>query len=460
MANYVSAILRREEEVSVPPVKFEGYIGYENVATGDGRFIKADALEWNVSEDHPIPLMINKHDHSNHGGVVCGKMTHVSRTPSGEIYAYGEFDMSSEEGRHAAHLVRDKFLNGVSMDLRDAELEYNEEEGLFEMLFGGEVKFAKAGIAGAHIVAIPAFRDAYIREAAEFREWTREERNKAADSGVAMPDGSFPIADEQDLRNAIQANGRAKDIAAARAHIKKRAAAIGHSDLIPENWSTVALTAAGCIARPPAKFFTNPMFTAPAAVRITDDGLIYGHLALWDTPHTGFMGRDVYAPHCAENYKYFLLSPLTLDDGSEVKVGTIFTGGPHAPTTGNKDVGDYYASTSYQAATVVVGEDDFGIWVSGMVNQALSDAEVQLLRTSPLSGDWRDRGKGLRLEAILAVNKPGFPIVGEVKQEHYALCASGPMILSLRGKLDFVARELLVDRLHNLSGAWNNGLRV
>jgi hypothetical protein len=64
-----------------------------------------------------------------------------------------------------------------------------------------------------------------------------------------MPDGSFPIADEEDLHNAIQAIGRAKDPEAAKAHIKKRARALGKEALIPEGWSddTEALAAAGAV---------------------------------------------------------------------------------------------------------------------------------------------------------------------------------------------------------------------
>ncbi len=62
------------------------------------------------------------------------------------------------------------------------------------------------------------------------------EREKLASKGAAMPDGSYPIANVGDLKNAIQAIGRAKNPAAVKAHIKKRAAALGRTDLIPEDW--------------------------------------------------------------------------------------------------------------------------------------------------------------------------------------------------------------------------------
>jgi hypothetical protein len=68
------------------------------------------------------------------------------------------------------------------------------------------------------------------------RDFSNSERMGLAKKGHALPDGSFPIANEQDLRNAIQAVGRAKDPAAAKAHIKKRAAALGLSKLVPAGW--------------------------------------------------------------------------------------------------------------------------------------------------------------------------------------------------------------------------------
>jgi hypothetical protein len=68
------------------------------------------------------------------------------------------------------------------------------------------------------------------------REFSTDERGKMADKGQAMPDGSFPIANKEDLKNAIQAHGRAKDPEKAKAHIKTRAKALGATDQLPDDW--------------------------------------------------------------------------------------------------------------------------------------------------------------------------------------------------------------------------------
>jgi hypothetical protein len=73
----------------------------------------------------------------------------------------------------------------------------------------------------------------------EKREFSEAEREAAAESGAAMAGGGFPIKSVKDLKNAIQAIGRAKDRAATIAHIKDRAKALGREDLIPDSFKAV-----------------------------------------------------------------------------------------------------------------------------------------------------------------------------------------------------------------------------
>lgn len=68
------------------------------------------------------------------------------------------------------------------------------------------------------------------------REFSTDERKAAAKEGAALPDGSFPIKTVSDLANAVSAYGRAKDKAAAKAHIIKRAKALGATDKLPAGW--------------------------------------------------------------------------------------------------------------------------------------------------------------------------------------------------------------------------------
>lgn len=82
----------------------------------------------------------------------------------------------------------------------------------------------------------PEVKPEPAKEDLEKKEFTPKEREKLADEKKAMPGGGFPIENESDLKNAIQAIGRAKDPEAAKAHIKDRAKALGLTALIPEQW--------------------------------------------------------------------------------------------------------------------------------------------------------------------------------------------------------------------------------
>lgn len=68
------------------------------------------------------------------------------------------------------------------------------------------------------------------------RLYSPDKRDELAKSGAAMADGSYPIVDATDLKNAVASFGRAKDQDATKAHIIKRARALGATDDLPEDW--------------------------------------------------------------------------------------------------------------------------------------------------------------------------------------------------------------------------------
>ena len=79
------------------------------------------------------------------------------------------------------------------------------------------------------------------------KDYSADARAKLGAKGQAFRNSngewSYPIADVQDLKNAIQAFGRSnpKDRSRLKAYIERRARALGHPELIPDNWSKKAL---------------------------------------------------------------------------------------------------------------------------------------------------------------------------------------------------------------------------
>jgi hypothetical protein len=63
-----------------------------------------------------------------------------------------------------------------------------------------------------------------------------EERKKLSKKHEALPDGSFPIRNESDLRNAIHDVGISKNPEKAKRWIKRRANELKLEHLLPEEW--------------------------------------------------------------------------------------------------------------------------------------------------------------------------------------------------------------------------------
>lgn len=70
-------------------------------------------------------------------------------------------------------------------------------------------------------------------------KYDSDDRDRMAKSGEAMPDGSYPIADSEDLDNAVRAVGRSgTDHDEIRRHVIKRAASLKLESKIPDNWNS------------------------------------------------------------------------------------------------------------------------------------------------------------------------------------------------------------------------------
>jgi hypothetical protein len=254
-----------EDDIEDKAVPWHGVLAPEDVYSGDKRKFAPDALTW---REPPLPLLWQEKSGMGHeGSVVVGQIAEL-RKVDGRVLARGTF-ATTEDADKAVGLLAEGHMRGVSVDVDMAEMAMEDEET-------GSLVFSEGRISAATLCPIPAFAEAYVmlgeapwaNEPLEaevplaasggpgtvgaedvplpFKMYDAEARKRMAKAGTAMPDGSFPIADEEDLRNAIQAIGRAKDPSAARAHIKKRARALGKGDLIPEGWSMGECACRGC----------------------------------------------------------------------------------------------------------------------------------------------------------------------------------------------------------------------
>lgn len=159
---------------------------------------------------------------------------------------------------------------------------------------------------------------------------------------------------------------------------------------------------------PPAKWFSNPQLTGLTKVRVTDQGRVFGHIADWNQTHIGHMGQRVYPPRCPDGgtYPRFHRHPVRTAEGDRINTGPLTTAG-HASTDAGVTMSAamaHYDDPRFVAANVVVGEDEFGIWVAGALRPGIEAWQVAFLDTYSFSGDWRNGN----LVAACAVSVEGF----------------------------------------------------
>ena len=182
------------------------------------------------------------------------------------------------------------------------------------------------------------------------------------------------------------------------------------------------LTAAAPIA-PPAAHFSIPESLHPTPMTYDEEsGQVFGHLALWNSCHRGFMngasGECVGPPRTKTDYGQFHLGRIKTAEGDLISVGKITFDAPHAPLTADVQAASrHYDDTGTVGAYVRASDGRLGIWLSGTLRPDLPPEGLVALRANPLSGDWRAVNRNLELVAALAVPVPGFVIP--------ALAASG-----------------------------------
>lgn len=366
--------------VDDPVVAWSGVIGVENELTGDGRLIEPNALRW----DLPLPLRHVSADVGAHDGAVAvGRVDALERRTGGVLWGSGIIDLRTEAGREAAHGVRERLQDGVSMDLDDVS---------FEVRIAADLLASDAGPPDDGADDLPVDDEGRVTV--------------------------VRIESDEEVRVTTSARVRALTIVSIPAFDRARialSAADGPSGLAASGATAVEAGPLPAVRTapvlPPAAWFADPGFHTVSPMTITEEGRVLGHLANWNgVCHIG-QPSCVRPPRSQTSYAYFHVGALLTAEGREIAVGRITLDTTHAQgALSAAGAQAHYEHTGMAVADVVAGEDGFGIWVSGALRPDVSPEKVRALRASPLSGDWRRIGGNLELVAALAVNLPGFPI--------------------------------------------------
>lgn len=164
---------------------------------------------------------------------------------------------------------------------------------------------------------------------------------------------------------------------------------------------------------PPEEWFGPKQLDGPTPLTITEDGEVYGHLALNTTCHADF--AQCTTPPSEESFDFFHLGSVLVasSDGiqKQVPVGRLTVGGGHADVRmGLRASIDHYDDATTTAAAVAAHNDEWGIQLHGSLVSSASPQDIELLRLCPPSGDWRKVNGKYRLICAHAVNVPGYPV--------------------------------------------------
>lgn len=374
--------------------RWQGMLMPLNSATGDGRIYN------NITHrDLPLPMRWQRNDESGHAGpVVVGRIDQIEIS-SNQIYGRGTLfdDATSPRLKEDATEVRELMEQGIigpSVDLRD----FDELD--IEIIENGDkpqIQVNAGRISAATIVQIPAFEGM----SGPF-ELTQDD---CPEGQHKMPDGK--CMDDEDMP--------------------------GYE----------SMTAAAPL-KLSIDLFADPQFTEPTPItRHGFDG-IRGHVATWGTCHVGIRGMCSTAPESAAGYAYFHRYQIETSRG-QLPVGRLTAGnGNFSDSCRCHRHSDDHAcdELSFTAAVghydqldtvawVVAGEDEHGIWISGVLHEDVTEADLKTLSRQKVSGDWREVAGNLELVEVLALatEEPGLPVrARSISGRQMTLIAAGAIM--------------------------------
>jgi 2'-5' RNA ligase len=442
------------KEAAGPPEKianalpaFWPCLAIEGMETSDGRYLEPGTIGFRQPPLSVYAQTTNTGQGGHSGAEIVGKLEEVWRIPGPEFIskqtgeplpegtwvwqARGELDGDSKGGDYAKR----GYLTGNSIDLAGGDF---TDDVMFndDGTESHRVTVTNGMIGATTLCAIPAFADGHVEIGGEVPTinpddakgiddlvaYLAEHGIQAVTASVAIPEygdacseclfegvTEFAKIPPQFLKNAKgkkdaedKADGGA-DEADENADGSKKTK--GKPDFLKKKMANL----------PPVEWFTDPGFTEPTPLTITDDGRIFGHIATWSTCHIGVSKRCTPPPKSASDYAYFNTGALRArDDAGEVRtvaIGHLTMNTGHASLAASLDATvRHYDDTGTVAADVAAGQDRIGVWIAGKVRDELSDADMHKLLAAPPSGDWRPVGGQLEMVGVLAVNVPGYPV--------------------------------------------------
>lgn len=365
-----------DESASLLPERWTSVDGIAfSVETGDGRDFTNCAWSWRDPAAVAVPFMdLAETTEYGHLGAILAGFVEEFHLSSGTVMASGRFYNNS-----AGVGLRDRMAAGppigVSVDATaQVDVEFHDEctawddDGFCES-YDYRLEFTAYEIGGLTACPIPAFENAAV---------TIDSANSIAASASvtapADPPREWMLLAEPQLGEPFL-DGQGDDYLVEQIDQRTGAQA---------GWAV-------------------PLTTL-------DNGQIFGHLTYWTQCHVAEpWGRGVCAAasRAKDGYRGFMSGSTHCADGSSVPSGVLTLGCEHSSAMNISGVQDHLAHAGLGVARVRIVDGEYGPWISGVVNQELTDSQIRLLRALTPSGEWPQSGL---LAGVVMVNSGGLPI--------------------------------------------------
>ncbi|MDG4796915.1 phage minor head protein [Micromonospora sp. WMMD1082] len=376
-----------------PMASWKGKLAPLGAVSGDRRIFAKDG-EWSF-RDLPLPLRWAREDAPAHeGAVTIGRITAGEVQPT-QLAGEGDFIDAVPELAEALELWRAGVLF-PSVDLDDFEFVYTDGDGtpIADMsdeeweafIESGEepyITVTKGRVMAVTMLGTQAFMEARL---------DLVDDEPADDAEEEAPSDE---AEDEAAVTAAGADGTRKGVAP---------------------------------LYPPRVWFDDPGLSELTPIQVTADGRVFGHLADNDCHLSFLTGGQCVLPPAEGGFDWFHRPEIQTAEGDLLAVGHITAATGHADLAASAaSAVAHYDDTGTQVAVIRAGRDAHGTWVAGSLVPEATEEQVQMLRRSPLSGDWRWIGGARQLVAALCVNVGGFPVVRGRSSggRAYAMVASG-----------------------------------
>lgn len=336
--------------------------------TAEGYINRILSSDGGSTRDLPRTISYQDRDFRGHDDALhAGALWEVTIDGEAGIMS-GQGWLADNEVGHDTHLaVLSKSLYTNSVDLADIPpdgIKLTEHGDWFDDDWHVDVEFLEWALAKTTLVAVPAFKNAHAV--------TEEEITASLESDEPL------VVEFQ----------------------------------VPPTFSgwTATEMVAGMETLPPWDMFHRPESDIPHKIQVSEPDEngwvhVYGHLARWGKPHTGYDGRSTYAPRSRNDYATFC-QPSVLTDRGMVRTGPMVLYGGHIDLRAAAD------DPRNAWADVRVTDGKHGPWLSGVARPHISAemAERYVARASRISGHWKGQSGREELRMIISCSAEGFPV--------------------------------------------------